>query len=154
MTAQPVTPWENAEVNGLALCAPQVLELNMAKVQKLRDQQDQYMASLPTSAEDCLVAALRILEADTAGEGLQEAISLSFGVKALAAELTSEFEGFPRSSLLFLAEKLQDTLLKTAQELDRARDILGNPGRLAVERNRAKGLQTQGHSAFSPMELT
>lgn len=136
MTVQPVTPWENAEVNGLALCAPQVLELNMAKVQKLRDQQDQYLASLPTTAEDCLAAALRILEADTAHdqvEGLQEAISLSFAVKALAAELTSEFEGFPRSSLLFLAEKLQDALLKTAQELDRARHILGNPRRLAIK---------------------
>ena len=144
MTAQPVTPWENAEVNGLALCHPYVLEREMEKVQNLRDRQAEYLASLPTAPEDCVAVALGILQGDKENdlpEGLQEAVSLSFAVRALAAEVTAHMQGPKCDALLFLADRLQERLQGTVDSIKRACDVLGNPAKLAFEKRTAAARQ-------------
>lgn len=144
MTAQPVTPWENAEVNGLALCHPRVLEGEMEKVQNLRERQAKYLASLPTAPEDCLAVALGILQSDKENdlpEGLQEAVSLSFAVRAMVAEVTEQMQGPEIDAMLFLAARLQERLQGTVDSIKRVCDVLGNPAKLAFEKRTAAARQ-------------
>lgn len=145
-TARPVDSYVNEMVDGLALCADSIFEEKLAEVGRLRRRQADYLASLPTKADDCISAAVKILHHDSEEypEGFEEALYLSFALEPMIRDLRTEDPGIERQALLYVADRVRWGLERASRKLDRVSDILCNPGRIEREERIARNCGLSG----------
>lgn len=132
MPVEPVTPWENEEANGHALCAEYLFSEYVEQTQALRDHHAAYLASLPTDPQEVIRAALTFMHpsGDDYPDGIEEALHLSYALEALVKEGDLDAKGRSRDAALYVASHLSYAMHRATRQLDRIADILGNPGRI------------------------
>lgn len=133
MSPRPVTSHENEAVKGQALIDQKGLEKNREKVDELRAQHAEYLASLPTEPKDCMDEALRALGPDGGNypEGFEEAMHLSHTLAPMIHHLDASQPGPEREAMLYVAERICVGLFNAAAAINHAGEALANPGRLA-----------------------
>lgn len=133
---RPVSDRENKEAGHLALCDQNVFDDQMAEIAALRSRQAAYLEGLPTTDRECIDSALRLLHEDAGEypEGLEEALHLSAVLEAMIRHTQIADHGTYRDAALFIADRIQQGLQRTAKAIERIGDILGNPHRIERER--------------------
>lgn len=141
MAAEPVTMWENEEANGLALCSAPLFARKLDLISKLRNQQAEYYASLPTDPKECISAAMGALHEDGSDhpKGFEEALFLSFALGPMIKDMMAHCYGPDRAALLHVADQIKSGLESAATALNHAYAILENADRIECER-RARNL--------------
>lgn len=127
---RPVTDWENEEVHGKALSCRKLFEMDLAKVQALREREAAWQASLPKEAEEACKAALKEIcsQDNDWGEPFKEAVYLSFALRPMIMHLRLDDHGPDRDALLWIVDRIQHRLEGEQARMDRVMDILGAPG--------------------------
>ena len=136
----PVSIHENEANHNMPLMAERVFSQSLAAVTRLRKRQADYLASLPTTAEDCGKAALGLLhpEGETYPEGFEEALYLSFALEPMIHRLDTDEPCIERDALLFIAGRVRWGLERSAVKLDLISDLLCNPNQIEREAARRK----------------
>lgn len=134
----PVSMYENEANHNMPLLSEGNFNRSMAEISRLRKQQADYLDSLPTTAEACGEAALRLRHpvGECYPEGFEEALYLSFALEPMIQHLNTDDPGIERDALLFLANRVRWGLERSVAKLDRISDLLGNPDRIRREAGR------------------
>lgn len=127
---EPVTDWENRSVHGLALVHEDLLKLELDDVNRLRARQAEYLASLPKEPGDAIKSARRIMHHDSENypEGFEEALHLSYALETMVCSNDVDGPGPQHDAAVYISMRITSALLKTARQLARMSDILGNAG--------------------------
>lgn len=135
---RPVTDWENEEVGFKALASDRCLASHLKKVENLRKQQADYLASLPVEPMEVIKVALETMQADgdKYPEGFEEALRLSHALRPMVETLDTDEPGPDRDALLYIADRIMFGLANAARKLDHISETLGNPGRIWREAKR------------------
>lgn len=144
MTVEPVTKWENQALNREVFMGLTVREGHLARVDKLRARQAEYLASLPTDPTECLSAALEVLQPDeysSLPDGLEEAFNLAFAIEPMISDLMADDPSPALDALLFVARRVREGLEKTVPRIEHVIKIIGNPDRVTKEATAALALQ-------------
>ena len=139
-SASPVRDHENEEVGGPALCGVVPLEQKQERIRDLRQRHAENLASLPTTAKDCLSGALNALQpgGELYPEGFGEALYLSFALEPMIRHLQTDEPCIHRSAMVYVADRVCLGLMQAARKIEQANAILRNPAR--IERETRHGL--------------
>ncbi len=130
--AEPVTVWENENAKGQILCSEYLCREHIEKVEKLREQQAAYRASLPIDPPKVITAALDLIHpgGNSYPDGVEDALHLSYALEALVKYGDLAAQGGERDAALHIAHSLIMAMSSAIEKLDRISDILGNPDRV------------------------
>lgn len=142
MTPKPVSGFEKNGI--LARTSPAVYQAHMADCQRLHEQHQAYLDSLPTEPEACICAAITVLESEGAyPEGLETAMHLPAALAPMLRALDIFGPSPELGPLLYIADRINDSLGQTVAAIERAHDILGNSARSKI-RSQGLGRDTKG----------
>ncbi|SDE88362.1 hypothetical protein SAMN04488117_101596 [Celeribacter baekdonensis] len=129
---RPIPYTANQETHGLALAADVVYTSEIAQIDRLRERQAAYRASLPTSVEAANREAISVLsdliEPDERG-GFLEALHLSIALGAMIKKDGNALGcvGPERDAAIFVSERVSDALLQVHGELEHMNTALRTP---------------------------
>jgi len=130
MPAKPVSNWENAHANGLALLNEEYFQERLEYIKALRRRQAAYLDSLPGEPRAAIRAAWSEMHQGGCEypDGVEEALHLSYALAAMVKAGDTDDEGRSRDAALYLSDRLAQAMHRAALQIDRVSDILGKAG--------------------------
>jgi len=134
---EPVSDCQNREVKGLALSASYVFDENIERVKALREQQQQFLSSLPEEPSEVISQALEIMHSGGGNypKGIDDALHFAHALEAMVRSEDIDVEWRLKDAACYFARRLAASMHDAVTELDRMQYVLSNPSRL--ERKKA-----------------
>ncbi|MBZ0123841.1 MAG: hypothetical protein K8F31_08140 [Roseovarius sp.] len=137
----PVSNWENAHANGLALLNEEYFQERLEYIKALRRRQATYLDSLPDEPREAIRAAWAEMhpEGERFPDGIEQALYLAYALSAQVKAGDADDEGLSRDAVLWVADRIALGLHRATFHLDRISDLLAKAVRPDSDDDAAEG---------------